>query len=55
MANCCAEEDFRDDDRAPTKYISVFEIVKDWLCSVQASGLVQGTFDRPQNAGAVSK
>jgi hypothetical protein len=27
-------------------YLTVVEVVKDWLCSVQASGLVQGTFVR---------
>jgi hypothetical protein len=36
-ANCCVDEAFRDVDRAPTVMISVFEVMRDWLCSVQTS------------------
>jgi len=34
-ANCCVDEAFRDVDRAPTVMYSVFEVMRDWLCSVQ--------------------
>lgn len=37
QANKCCDEAFRDDDRAPTVMRSVFGVVRDWLCSVQAS------------------
>ena len=37
MANCGADEVFRDGDRAPRASIVVFEKSSDWQCSVQAS------------------
>jgi hypothetical protein len=36
-ANYCVDEAFRDVDRAPKVMKPVFGVVRDWLCSVQAS------------------
>jgi hypothetical protein len=38
-ANCCVDEAFRDVDRAPTVVVSVFEVMRDQLCSVRADFL----------------
>jgi uncharacterized protein (DUF2267 family) len=36
-ANCCVDEAFRDVDRALAVVASVFEVMRDWLYSVQTS------------------
>jgi hypothetical protein len=35
--NCCVDEAFRNVDKAPTVMYSVFEVMRDWLGSVQTS------------------
>jgi hypothetical protein len=37
QANKCCDEAFRDGDRAPKVMKPVVGVVRDWLCSVQAS------------------